>query len=175
MRRAHLYNLRPRNSSPAWRHGMSRRGLAVALAGCLLVGLPLVGCKRKAVTRSEAASDSASTADGKSSGHEVNAAWYDVPEDSLAKRRAGSSELTAAHNKLPIGTLLRVTRVANGKTVKVRITDRGIHDRHVKLDLCKEAAEELGMVDKGIARVRIEVVPPEQDSSPAEPTIPSSP
>ncbi len=68
------------------------------------------------------------------------AAWYKVPKNSLAKRRA-PDELTAAHNKLPIGTRVLVTNPENGKSVTVRITDRGIHDRRVKLDLCKEAAE----------------------------------
>jgi rare lipoprotein A len=92
---------------------------------------------------------------------EVNAAWYDVPDDSLAKRRAGERELTAAHNRLPIGTLVRVTHLKNGKSVVVRITDRGIRDQRVKIDLCKQAAEELEMVRKGIARVRMEVMPEE--------------
>ena len=50
----------------------------------------------------------------------------------------------------------------------LRITDRGIHDRRVKLDVCKEAAEELEMVSKGIARVRMEVLPEEYGVSPAE-------
>lgn len=97
---------------------------------------------------------------------EVNAAWYDVPAKSLAKRRAGVQELTAAHNRLPLGTLIRVTHLENGKSVVVRITDRGIRDRRVKLDLCKEAAEELEMVKKGIARVRLEVVREEQGAVP---------
>jgi len=97
---------------------------------------------------------------------EVNAAWYDVPDASLAKRRAGSSELTAAHNRLPIGTLVRVTNLNNHKSVTVRITDRGIRDRRVKIDLCKEAAEELAMVRKGIARVRMEIIPEDQGASP---------
>ena len=100
---------------------------------------------------------------------EVLATWYDVPDDSLAKRRAGSHEMTAAHNKLPIGTLVHVTHLKNGKSVTVRITDRGIHDRKVKLDLCKEAAEELGMVSKGVARVRMEIVSEgEHGASPPE-------
>ena len=89
---------------------------------------------------------------------DVTAAWYEVPDDSLAKRRADGEEFTAAHNRLPIGTLVEVTNRANGKKVRVRITDRGIHDRRVKLDLCKEAAEQLGIVGKGLARVRMQVV-----------------
>lgn len=88
----------------------------------------------------------------------VLAAWYDVPDGSLAKRRADGEEFTAAHNRLPIGTLVEVTNPHNGKSVRVRVTDRGIHDRRVKLDLCKAAAEDLGIVGKGLARVRMQVV-----------------
>jgi len=89
---------------------------------------------------------------------EVNAAWYDVPLDSLTRRRAGKGELIAAHNHLPFGTRVRVTHIKNGKSVIVRITDRGIRHRGVTLDLCKEAAEQLGMVKEGSARVRTEVL-----------------
>ena len=87
------------------------------------------------------------------------AAWYQVPLNSLAKRRAGKDELTAAHNRLPLGTQVRVTHLANGKSVVVRITDRGIHKRRVIIDLCKEAAAQLDMVREGSARVRIEILP----------------
>ena len=107
--------------------------------------------------------------------HEVLATWYQVPMMSLAKRRAGLEELTAAHNRLPIGTLVRVTHLANGKSVKVRITDRGIHDHRVKLDLCKEAAEELEMVGKGIARVRMEVLDENGETPPLPATVAAQP
>jgi rare lipoprotein A len=93
------------------------------------------------------------------------AVWYDVPVDSLARRRAGKGELTAAHNRLPLGTMVRVTHLANGKSVIVRITDRGITDRHSLIDLCKEAAAKLGMLREGSARVRIQVLP--DDKGPA--------
>ncbi len=89
---------------------------------------------------------------------EVLAAWYDVPEESLAESRADGEAFTAAHNHLPIGTLVDVTNPANGKSVRVRISDRGIHDRRVELDLSKQAAEQLGMLSKGLARVRMQVV-----------------
>lgn len=87
-----------------------------------------------------------------------DAVWYDVPADSLAKRRAGKDELTAAHNRLPLGTKVRVTHLANGKSVIVRITDRGITNR-ANIDLCKEAAATLGMISEGRARVRMELLP----------------
>ncbi len=95
------------------------------------------------------------------SGRIVNAAWYDVPLLSLAYRRAGPGEFTAAHNRLPIGSHVRVTHVGNGKSIVVRITDRGITDRRIKIDLCKGAAQELGMISQGIARVRLEILPEE--------------
>src|ERR1700736_1777139 len=83
------------------------------------------------------------------------AVWYVVPPNSLAKRRAGKDELTAANNRLPIGTKVRVTHLGNGKSVIVRITDRGITDRHSLIDLCKEAAAKLGMLSEGSARGRV--------------------
>jgi rare lipoprotein A (peptidoglycan hydrolase) len=99
---------------------------------------------------------------------EVYAVWYDVPRESLARRRAGQTELTAAHNRLPIGALVRVTNIKNDKSVVVRITDRGITNNRAKIDICKEAAIELGMLRQGITRVRIEVLPdtPAKTSAP---------
>ena len=90
---------------------------------------------------------------------EGNAVWYPVPENSLAKRRAGKDELTAAHNHLPLGTMVRVTHLANGQSVIVRITDRGITKRGATIDLCREAAEKLNMVREGVARVLLEELP----------------
>ena len=87
------------------------------------------------------------------------AVWYRVPPNSLAHRRAQGCEFTAAHNHLPIGTLVRVTRLSNGKSVLVRITDRGITNRRANIDICKEAAEELGMVREGFSRVMLEIIP----------------
>ena len=109
-----------------------------------------------------------SSADGdnrkKSHSREGYAAWYDARIDSLARRRAGKDELSAAHNSLRLGTLVRVTHLANGKSVIVRITDRGITKRKVSIDLCKEAAEQLGMTREGMARVRMEELPDDKDT-----------
>jgi len=98
------------------------------------------------------------------------AVWYNVPPNSLAKRRAGKDELTAANNRLPLGARVRVTHLADGKSVVVRITDRGITDRHALIDLCKEAAAKLGMLGEGSARVRLEVLP--DDNLPASKKAP---
>ena len=77
-------------------------------------------------------------------------------------RRTASGErfdpdaLTAAHRRLPFGTRLRVTNVRNGRSVVVRVNDRGpFHGARV-LDLSRAAARRIGMVRSGTARVRIE-------------------
>ncbi len=127
--------------------------LAVFLCGAIF----FAGCKRQ--TESSAEPEEAGRATGPI--RSVTAAWYHVPDDSLAKRRATPNEFTAAHNSLPLGTLVRVSNPANGRTALVRITDRGIHDRRVKLDLCEEAARELGMLAKGFAKLEMEVLPAE--------------
>ena len=95
----------------------------------------------------------------KSHSRDGYAVWYDVPIDSLAKRRAGKGELTASHTHLRLGTMVRVTHLANGQSVIVRITDRCITKTGASIDLCKEAAEKLGMVSEGMARVRMEELP----------------
>ncbi len=108
----------------------------------------------------EAQSSSAKEDDWKKShSREGYAVWYAVPHGSLPQRRAGKDELTASHNHLRLGTMVRVTHLANGKSVIVRITDRGITNRAASIDLCKEAAEKLGMISEGMARVRMEELP----------------
>ncbi len=66
--------------------------------------------------------------------------------------------LTAAHRTLPLGTRILVTHVASGRTVEVRINDRGPFVRGRILDLSRAAAERLGVVGAGVAAVRIRVV-----------------
>jgi len=67
---------------------------------------------------------------------------------------------TAAHKKLSFGTLLKVTNPKNGRSVIVRINDRGPYIEGRDLDLSKGAAIELGLLRKGVARVKIEEVTP---------------
>jgi rare lipoprotein A len=69
------------------------------------------------------------------------------------------NELTAAHRRLPFDTEVRVTNLANGRSVVVRINDRGPYVKGRILDLSRAAAEELGMVEPGIVKVKLEVLP----------------
>jgi len=66
-----------------------------------------------------------------------------------------SSELTAAHKKLPFGTKVKVTNLSNGKTVKVRVNDRGPFVSGRIIDLTSRAAKKLDMLAAGVAKVKI--------------------
>jgi rare lipoprotein A len=70
------------------------------------------------------------------------------------------SKLTAAHNTLPFGTKIRVTNTRTGRSVKVTVNDRGPHVKGRIVDLSKKAARKIGLVDAGVAPVRLKVVRP---------------
>jgi rare lipoprotein A len=133
---------------PPTNHGRIFLRLGVAI---LSLGLPLISPAQMMNPTKPAAKTPAKI--------EGNAVWYQVPPKSLAKQRAGKDELTAAHNRLPLGTRVRVTHLKNGKSVVVRVTDRGISVRGTIIDLCKEAAEKLDMIHEGSARVSLEILP----------------
>ena len=89
---------------------------------------------------------------------EANASYYG---DEFNGQPTSSGEVfdmnafTAAHKTLPFGTMLEVTNLANGKKVVVRVNDRGPFVEDRELDVSKAAAEALGMLDTGVARVSI--------------------
>ena len=74
--------------------------------------------------------------------------------------------LTAAHKYLSFGTLLKITNPKNGKSVIVRINDRGPYIEGRELDLSKGAAIELGILAKGVARVKIQEIALDEQINP---------
>jgi rare lipoprotein A len=70
----------------------------------------------------------------------------------------GAAGMTAAHRSLPLGTRVRVTNTANGRSVVVRIKDRGPFIRGRSIDLSRSAAQAVGMTGTGLAKVRMEVL-----------------
>lgn len=64
-------------------------------------------------------------------------------------------KLTAAHKTLPFGTKVKVTNLSNGKTVKVRINDRGPFIEGRIIDLSKAAAKKVNMISAGVTKVKI--------------------
>lgn len=87
--------------------------------------------------------------------------------------RLHHDSLTCAHRTYPFGTLLRVTNERNGKSVVVRVTDRGPHGRGRIIDLSHAAAHRIGIIAQGVAMVKVERVNtnhapflPEPDTAP---------
>jgi rare lipoprotein A len=76
--------------------------------------------------------------------------------------RFRENALTAAHPTLPFGTVVRVTNTANGRMVKVRITDRGPRVKGRIIDLSTAAAHVLAMGRRGLARIRLKVLRTDQ-------------
>lgn len=72
--------------------------------------------------------------------------------------RFNPAALTCAHRSLPLGTMLRVTNVSNGRSVTVRVNDRGPFTRGRVLDMSMAAARDIGMIRSGKAMVRLEIV-----------------
>jgi len=68
--------------------------------------------------------------------------------------------LTAAHRTLPLGTAAKVTNLATGQSVMVKINDRGPYVKGRHLDLSRAAAKQLGLTKQGIAKVKIEAQTP---------------
>jgi len=89
------------------------------------------------------------------------ASWYG-PQYHNHKAANGEvfdmNALSAAHRTLPLNSMVRVTNLANGKNVVVRITDRGPFYEDRILDLSKAAAKEIGTYTEGLSRVKIEVL-----------------
>jgi rare lipoprotein A len=72
--------------------------------------------------------------------------------------RFDNDDMTAAHRTLPFGSLVRVTNPANGRSVVVRVNDRGPFTRGRLIDVSRAAAEELGMVARGHADVELALI-----------------
>lgn len=89
------------------------------------------------------------------------ASYYSYDFD---KKKTASGEifnkdgLTAAHREFPFGTVLLVTNLSNGKDVTVTVNDRGPVDKSRIIDLSEGAARQIGMIQDGTTRVRIEVL-----------------
>lgn len=80
--------------------------------------------------------------------------------------RFNQYDLTAAHPNFAFGTQLCVRNAANGKTVMVRVNDRGPFVKNRVIDLSKAAAEEIGMLDNGVKKVEIYKLQPDDEDCP---------
>ena len=86
------------------------------------------------------------------------ASFYSTGVKTANGERFDPGQLTAAHRTLPFGTRLQVTNMQTGKSVMVRVNDRGPYIDGRELDLSRYAAESLGIVDQGVVNVHMAIV-----------------
>lgn len=117
-----------------------------------------------AVNRSLAVTEKQTSLSSPKSGAETQAAshgfasFYRTGKQTASGEEFDARALTAAHRTLPFGTRLRVTNVATGRSVMVRVNDRGPFVPGRVVDVSHSAAEALGMVGDGVAKVKVDVV-----------------
>ncbi|WP_428429785.1 septal ring lytic transglycosylase RlpA family protein [Pararhizobium sp.] len=126
--------------------------MSVALAAVFTLGATVT-----AVTPSQAAPGQSKVTPA-TAGNCGGASWYALTSRTASGERMNASYLTAAHRNLRFGTKVAVTNKRNGKTVVVRINDRGPFIRGRVLDLSKAAASHIGMVSSGTASICYRVV-----------------
>jgi rare lipoprotein A len=90
------------------------------------------------------------------------ASWYSIRTNrgtrTASGQRLSDTAATAAHKTLPLGTKVRVTNQANGKSEVVTITDRGPYKRGRVIDVTIGVAERIGFAKRGIVPVKVEVL-----------------
>jgi rare lipoprotein A len=86
------------------------------------------------------------------------ASWYKMGTKTASGERMNANALTAAHRSLPFGTKVRVDNLGNGRSVVVRINDRGPFVRGRVIDVTRAAAKRLGMIHSGTAHVKVTVL-----------------
>ena len=135
---------------------MASDRLRVELLPIVLVSIVLAGAcaQRKGPSASPASIQGQHVETGQAS-------WYGKAhhgELTASGERFDMHALTAAHPTLPFGTIVRVTQIKSGKSVNVRINDRGPFRSGRIIDLSYEAARRLGIVARGTARVELTVI-----------------
>ncbi len=132
--------------------------MAALFAGCTPAAMRAESRAPDARTTAPTVAATAATSAGAQTGV---ASWYGP---GFAGRRTANgevfdpSQLTAAHRELPFNTLVRVVNENNGKSVVVRINDRGPFKGGRVIDLSRAGAEAIDMIGSGVARVRLEVL-----------------
>jgi peptidoglycan lytic transglycosylase len=125
----------------------ARAGGVLRVSALVLAAAALAAC----------AQPSAVTTGAQGESHGL-ASFYRNQARTASGERASPGELTAAHRTLPFGTRVRVTDVDTGRSVTVRVNDRGPFVSGRVVDISYSAAETLGITDRGVAKVRLDVV-----------------
>jgi rare lipoprotein A len=86
------------------------------------------------------------------------ASWYQLTSKTASGEYANPKKMTAAHRSLKFGSIVEVKNMRNGKTVTVRINDRGPFTKGRVLDVTRAAAQKLGFIGSGTTKVCFRVV-----------------
>lgn len=86
------------------------------------------------------------------------ASWYSYPGITANGEKYDGTGMTAAHKTLAFGTLVRVERIDNGKSIVVRINDRGPFIKGRIIDLTKEAFSKIGKTEEGLIKVKLTII-----------------
>lgn len=132
----------------------------ILISTCLSLLFIVSSCHRKSIPEKSSGSKTSgsSSASGKMTRQTGKASYY---ADKFDGRKTASGEifsqkkLTAAHRTLPFGTMVTVKNLANGKSVTVRINDRGPFAENRIIDLSRAAANAIDMVKQGVVSVEI--------------------
>jgi rare lipoprotein A len=108
----------------------------------------------EATSRHTPPDDDAAQAQGQTG----RASWYDIQAKTASGEAMDGEALTAAHPSLPFGSKVTVANLDNGRSVVVRINDRGPFSEGRIIDVSRAAAEKLGMIGTGVARVSVNPV-----------------
>lgn len=154
-----------------------KRFLASSLSALLLCGLAAAASNLDAVSPKSGSSCSipvksirtekakVSKASAKSGKVQVGtASWYGKQFHGRQTASGDTYDMfqfTAAHRTLPLGTLVKVTNLRNGKWVVVKVNDRGPYVGHRVMDVSYGAAQMMGFRQRGLERVKLEVIEPE--------------
>lgn len=144
----------------------ARQLLVVSGIGGVMLSLLVPGCTpliaRKEIPLSPEPKEQAAKPEVPKVEQVGNASWYGPAHDgkeTASGETFDANDLTAAHPTLPLGTKAVVTNLKTGKSVTVRINDRGPYAKGRKIDLSRAAAQQIGMEEKGVAKVWIESRP----------------
>ena len=156
--------------------------MSARLAGKLRPGCGMLWCIAAALCITAACGESSSDEDGDEAtgAAETTSDSENVVVEGRASRysdrlhgrktasgqRYDKTKLTAAHRKLPFGTRVHVTNLNNGRSVVVRINDRGPFAKGRIIDLSRAAAEQIGMIEPGVVPVRLEILGEESEVEP---------
>ncbi len=144
--------------------------ITVILSAGLLVSSPMIttaeAAAKKAPKQSQSATKNSETKQtySKVAGSKTQTGIASFYANMFNGRKTANGEIfsnnkmTAAHRTLPFGTMVLVTNLANGRQVIVRINDRGPYVKGRIIDLSRAAAQEIRMVGRGVAKVRVDII-----------------